>query len=227
MVNTVALVGYRPDGGFRDDLWSWCRTRFVTDHPHIPVCVGEDDPDGLFNRSRAMNRAHAAGLSAQPDVWLILDADIIAAPGQVDAAVAHAAATGRLTVGYSMWCGLTEAGSARVRDGHDTGWEAFVSERWEHSVSSLVAVPAALWERIGGFDERFEGWGLEDSAFARAAEVYAGIDRLPGTLIHLWHPRDHRANRVSRNRNRRWYRPYHRARTVEQMDAVCASMVSR
>jgi len=49
-----------------------------------------------------------------------------------------------------------------------------------------------FFDHVGGFDERFEGWGAEDDAFfwkiTRLGKVasFKGID--PG-LYHLWHPR--------------------------------------
>lgn len=45
--------------------------------------------------------------------------------------------------------------------------------------------------RVGGFDERFTGWGLEDSEFA--IRLYKlGLKRLDpqfaAICFHLWHP---------------------------------------
>lgn len=38
-------------------------------------------------------------------------------------------------------------------------------------------------------DERFDGWGFEDTAFASAVRTFLGpIQYHKGTVNHLWHP---------------------------------------
>src|SRR5690606_19624942 len=47
-----------------------------------------------------------------------------------------------------------------------------------------------LWETVGGFDERFGGWGHEDRAFLHGAELlFGGRRRVRGGQCVLWHPR--------------------------------------
>lgn len=42
---------------------------------------------------------------------------------------------------------------------------------------------------IGGYDERFTGWGWEDRALADKANAMLGhYVRTEGTVIHMWHP---------------------------------------
>lgn len=61
----------------------------------------------------------------------------------------------------------------------------------ENHVSGLTAVPALLWNQIGGFDERFIGWGFEDQAFHLAAEVLGGaVQRVEGHAFHWYHRND-------------------------------------
>src|SRR5690606_20504372 len=51
-------------------------------------------------------------------------------------------------------------------------------------------VSRAMWEDVGGFDERFVGWGHEDRAFVHAVEVLHGPRaRVPGHMLNLWHPK--------------------------------------
>jgi hypothetical protein len=42
---------------------------------------------------------------------------------------------------------------------------------------------------MGGFDERFRGWGWEDMAFKTVVLTRYGAEHLPGEVIHLWHDR--------------------------------------
>jgi hypothetical protein len=50
-------------------------------------------------------------------------------------------------------------------------------------------MPRAVFDDLGGFDERFKGWGFEDMAFQSAICGLYGYERIPGDVVHLWHPR--------------------------------------
>jgi hypothetical protein len=52
-----------------------------------------------------------------------------------------------------------------------------------------VWVRAPLFHRLGGFDERFEGWGGEDLDFVFRLDFIAAVDRYPDPLLHMYHPR--------------------------------------
>ncbi|MGA5297684.1 galactosyltransferase-related protein [Streptomyces koyangensis] len=52
-----------------------------------------------------------------------------------------------------------------------------------------VVVDRAVYERIGGQDERFRGWGDEDNEFYRQLRAVTEMRRLPGVMHHLDHPR--------------------------------------
>jgi glycosyltransferase involved in cell wall biosynthesis len=68
----------------------------------------------------------------------------------------------------------------------------------------LVAFPRAWFERIGGFDRRFTGWGYEDSDLRRRASLTIGVTRPHGPrLLHRWHPRN--VDHAAAERNRRLY----------------------
>jgi GT2 family glycosyltransferase len=72
----------------------------------------------------------------------------------------------------------------------------------------------SLWardfDRVGGFDESFAGWGLEDTEFAIrliAAGVKVRSGRFATNVFHLWHPErsrsDLQANAVKLEASRR------------------------
>lgn len=66
----------------------------------------------------------------------------------------------------------------------------------------MLVVSRAAWDRIGGFNEAYVGWGHEDSAVSLELVAKASWDRLPGNAWHLWHPApdrktpQYRANRA-------------------------------
>lgn len=156
--------------------------------------------EGLFNRSAAVNRA--AKLASDWDVAVIIDSDVICDPNRVKEAVRIAHETGSMVLPHSERLDLSDQAGRLVRSGqldplgdfsdHRTRRRfvrrAYSVDNGHPSVSSVVVVPRRLWDTIGGFDEMFRGWGYEDTAFAAAAETFGGIVRMPGEVIHFWHP---------------------------------------
>ncbi len=190
-MRTVVLVPRREDGGFRDDLWAWCRDTWWADLG-LPIYEGHHD-EGPFCRSAAINTAarYADGLIGDRpwDVAVILDADTIVDHAAVASAALLAERSGQITWAFSRWAGLSSEGSALVRAGYDGGWDEHVAVEILHSASSCLAVPRRLWDRVGGFDEGFVGWGYEDAAMSLACQaIGGGSHRIPGTAWHLWHP---------------------------------------
>ncbi|OGF05186.1 MAG: hypothetical protein A2W00_05355 [Candidatus Eisenbacteria bacterium RBG_16_71_46] len=47
-----------------------------------------------------------------------------------------------------------------------------------------------LWDLVGGYDDRFKGWGHEDRAFVHGCTLHDGERaRVRGGMCQLWHPR--------------------------------------
>jgi GT2 family glycosyltransferase len=172
------VVPYRADGGIREGIWAFCRGWWA-DAGIFPVEA--PSPDGPFNRAAAIN----AGASGPWDVLVVLDADVIA-PGPQVYRAAENALGGGLWLGFTEYLGLSAAGTeATIRRGNPV--RAKIRRSLTHE-SSIVAIGRGLWEELGGFDERFIGWGQEDVAFVQAARMLGYIGRVPGTVYHLWHP---------------------------------------
>jgi hypothetical protein len=211
-MNAVVLVPRRADGGHRDRLWTWLARQIVG--WGYPIIEGHHDEPGPFSRSLALNRAAAE--AGAWDVALLVDADTFVNPHQAHAAVALAGASGAMTVGFDAFRTLSEPGTERILGGFNGSWSPLATgELIGHGshgpVSSIVAVPRRLWDAMGGFDQRFRGWGFEDRAFAIAAATLGGeVQRIASDAWHLWHPRaarkpedaNYRANRELSRRYR-------------------------
>lgn len=181
----------------RDRLWAYCRAWWHAAFPDVEIVEGSS-PGGPFNRSAAINDA-AFGYW---DVGIVADADVVCDPAQVRQAIALAIETERVVLPYSAFRGLTPHMTARALAGDRAGWDRGVRYRSDVHESSVVVIPRQVWMAVGGFDERFVGWGQEDVAFIQAARVLTGsIERTPGVVWHLWHPRG-----VSRDRSMQHYR---------------------
>lgn len=197
----VILVPRRAGDPHRDGLWAFCRHWWEREHPDWPVVEGHHDI-GPFNRSAAVN--NAARVAGEWDVAVIVDADVIANPEAVRSAADVAAGTGRMVVSHDDRVMLNRAGTDKVLGGYRGPWRVrtMVEKIYVDSVSCVVAVQRSLWDEVGGMDERFAGWGYEDSAFAIAAETLGArpLIRLSSELFHLWHPVSSEAAKLSSTR---------------------------
>lgn len=183
----VVLVPRREGQPERDELWAWCRDIWW-DNLGVEIVEGHHEPsEGLFSRAVAVNRA--ADNAGDWDVAVVVDADTIVNHDAVHAAALLADASGRITFGFERFVALTDGMSRRVRAGYRGDWDAGTAFSFVHSASSCVAMPRALWDRIGGFDESLAGWGFDDIQLSLAAQaIGGGSHRIGGTAYHLWHP---------------------------------------
>ncbi len=194
----VILVGRRPDGGHRDRLWSYCQS-FWTHELGWPICVGLYNDPGPFCLAHASNRAKALADEQHPgwEVALYVGADVVlGSADQARQAVAEAEETGWITYPHDHYYSLSQEGTDRILAGeaepHGSLSEWPDKPPWTNSFSSALVITRDLWDRVGGFDERFRGWGFEDQAFFAACKALGGgVGRVTGPVFHLYHPRVH------------------------------------
>lgn len=218
-MSTVVLVPRRADHGRRDAIWNtlatrWRQTRFTFVEGH--------HYDGPFNRSAALNRA-AAGAPAWTTA-IIADADSWVHAEQLNAALRIAEREQRMVIAHSRWVNVDV-------DETDDWIAGYAIEHrdhrlmFEHTVSSILVVPRTVWDAVNGFDERFQGWGWEDRAFARACRILTGAPlRVHGDVFHLAHDRPiedthRRESTLARANESRW-RQYQGAHTPEMMRRI-------
>lgn len=220
------LVPRRPDNGRRDALWAFCRDWWARNLPDLKPVEG-DHLDGPFNRSAAINSA--ADLAGAWDVAVVADADVVADTRQVTEAVDRARSTGRMTLAFTDYAALRQQMTDRVIDGYNGSWAGGVELKMKTHVSSLIAVPRTLWDTVGGFDDRFIGWGHDDVSFAAACRVLGGgIDRIPGTVWHLWHPKSPETRKGPYlEASRALAGRYHAAWTPDAMRSLVAERTER
>lgn len=187
------FVPWRPDGGWRDQLWHASVIYWGKLIPGVKVTTGDRVADDPINRAAARNAAARDGFYGSPpwQVAVFADADImIDQAWQVHAAVEEAGRTGRLVYAHTWRAGLGRHVTEQILAGDPP--QRWLGERdeWDaNTFSSCYAVPRGLWEAVGGFDDRFRGWGFEDLAFMLACKALGGVSRVEGVVYHLWHPR--------------------------------------
>lgn len=182
------LIPYQPDGGPRDEAFRWIRDFYGMMMPEAQLCVGELEGE-TFSRSRSINLAAA---HAERNVYVIADADIIYDPGLIAKSMEWLA-NGRWVIPFSYMNRLSETYSKRLLE-RPAEWpiQMEVDTLPSHAayfVGGLNVLTRDFFEKVGGYDERFIGWGGEDDAFAHSLDTLAGEHvRLEGEIIHFWHP---------------------------------------
>lgn len=193
-MNFDVIIPFWPDEeGHRRRLYNWVHDRWLHLYGEdLKMITASGWPCDPFNRARARNDGAS---SAKTNVLVFADADTIPIKEYVDEAVAIAA-DGHWAIAYGKdrYYNLTEDATEVYLD--KDPWVEIVEPgegEYEHKVTSfsgIIAVPREAFGRIGGYDERFEGWGWEDNAFQITLDRRWGKHvRVDGFVNHLWHPR--------------------------------------
>lgn len=151
-----------------------------------------DTEDETFALARVRNLA-VAGLERPDDVIVISDADTFPEAAALRRAVRAARASGRVHLPYTAYHWLGPRGTAQFAAGiapADCEYE-FVHE----ACSGVYVTTRRTWETHGGQDERFRGWGFEDSAWYLAHETLLGAppQRHEGRVYALHHAVERRS----------------------------------
>lgn len=200
------LFPFEPRGGIRQENYEWLWEFYRNALPGAQI-VTEGYPHLPFNKSAAVN---AAAERATGDILAILDADALIDPDVLLVAAAEiraAKARGRMLwiMPYRRLYRLTVTWSRHVLDGPVTYgvpcWldEPLDADMYEnrgggsmhgHMFGAMCqVVPRDAFDLVGGWDERFAGWGGEDVSHARALDTLWGRHRsLNAPIYHLWHP---------------------------------------
>ncbi|WP_222936625.1 glycosyltransferase family 2 protein [Streptomonospora sp. PA3] len=149
---------------------------------------------GMFNKSWAVNVGVVESGEAT-EVVCILDADALADRDFVarNAASFQRPGTGGHLTYRDMFCLDEEATSQAIRDRIAAGEAEAPSERLRGFLlrrppGCCLWVRAQTFHRIGGMDERYEGWGGEDNDFAYRFDFSAPFDSFDDRLLHMSHP---------------------------------------
>ncbi len=146
-----------------------------------------------FNKSWAFNLGAA---TVRPRCALcLIDADVLPGPGFLRSGLEQIENGARAVRPYAQITYLdpntTERAIASRTAGADRPFctEEFQGPSFPHSKGGCLFVDAQLFFQIGGLDERFRGFGYEDTEFWDRVARHTEIRKLSGTLLHMHHPR--------------------------------------
>lgn len=185
MTRISVLIPFRGDnGGWRDRAWDHCKK--LWDVLDVELVVGTDDGQGPFKIAQAFNDA---ARRATGDVFILYGADHLPSWGRILWAVEQ--------LQTRPWCALY----ANTSGYGLTSTNAIFAGANPKNVptgpvapfcTAIIGIRRDSWIP---YDERFIGWGCEDSAWRLMLETIYGLSPEPsGTLMCLYHegaPRDY------------------------------------
>lgn len=80
--------------------------------------------------------------------------------------------------------------------GVDKAWRVASPNKWEGAKTCNLSAWKSDIIKVNGFDESFEGWGMEDSDFVirlQHAGIFHKNGRFASTVFHLWHKENDRS----------------------------------
>lgn len=179
-MRVVTLVPWRPGELFRERHW-----RYV--EPHLasvgfPVITG--DAPGVWARAAACNAASEA--AGAWDVALVTDADTILDADTVHEAVRVVAESEGAARPHDQRFMLSlGASKMAMMRGVESLPDRYL--RWTAPGGGALVIHRKAWDAVGGYDERFIGWGYEDSAMNISLVSRADWRIVPGPSWHLFH----------------------------------------
>ena len=237
------LVPFGGHDPFRVMVWKWLR-RYYEYHLHdYEIIMGTDNSSvqswhrrhpKAFSKSAAINNAfkHSHG-----DIIVILDADCYIDPRVIMHWAERLRAQRRAgirswAVPYRYLLRLTEDMTKEVlRSSPDCPFyftqvppsyevEGSDGSGWGHVYGALIQIlPREAFVLVGGWDERFRGWGGEDRAFLQKLDALWGhYQNSPNVVYHLWHPKFIAAEGMDKDGRRAEIRSWEGQKTIRSND---------
>ena len=187
----TVIIPYCPDGGRRDINLSFVHKRLKAILPEAEVItpIQEQAP---FSRSFTCNYGakHASG-----DVLLICDADMGFEYDRIENGLKIVHTVPWIAPMNQKWDYTWQASNRLLGMAPDVELKSLdleLSRKWGAERcrgGAMLMITKENYFKIGGFDERFNGWGFEDNAFFLLANAMLGeFVETDNIAYHLWHP---------------------------------------
>ncbi|MBG9543395.1 hypothetical protein ABE29_11575 [Cytobacillus firmus] len=186
------LIPFFSDNGPRENAFRWIKNFYENLFPQAEIIIATSQPP--FNKAKAINNAVK---KAKGNNLIIVDADIICSPSTIKKGIKMLDQHPWI-IPYNIVNDLTKNSTSQLLQ-TKPAWPLSINLKTEprgpkgfKPVGGINIMTRACFEAAGGFDERFQGWGGEDDAFAAAMNTFCGrYVRIEQSIYHLWHPRVH------------------------------------
>lgn len=147
-----------------------------------------DGEQEAFSLAAARNVAVRQAEMEGADVVVICDSDTLIEESALLDGIVAARELERVILPFNLFRALGQRESIMVMNGRNPITMPDIGSLTWSVGGAFVTTPEAWWA-LGGQDERFTGWGCEDTAFSLVADrLRRSHVRIPGTIHHLWHP---------------------------------------
>lgn len=155
-------------------------------------CLGLDyhfvrDNDPVFYRTRYINRLLHLATTEIVGVW---DSDVLLPITQINQAIQKIAEGCSLCIPYREKCISLDIIESKLTRQQPEEMQRFKNKWGSYSVGGAFLINKKDYLSAGGENEDFYGWGPEDIERIKRMEILEyKVDRVPGNLYHLYHPR--------------------------------------
>lgn len=195
------------DKGYRERNFKYVVNQYQRYYPDAQIVQGED-----FSGYESFCRSHAINdgvKGSSGDILIISDADILFYKRTMDKAI-QALQKCPFIIPFGRVVDLSRSFSDRLTKQNPTytlrelregaasirDIRVGVSHWGDKSAGGVQVITRDLFNKVGGYDERFKGWGWEDTVFCWKIRKELGDYDILSTecVYHLWHPRNFNIN---------------------------------
>ena len=189
--NVSIIIPFQSDNGQREKVFKWIKQFYASVMPKAEICLGLMNGEEI-NKSKAVN---LAAKKATKDIFVIADADVVYDPNLILQAIKLIENGEAFVVPFTEVYNVEQKGTMSLLKKKpswplDIKSEEYSKSNWlyEGFAGKLIVISRKNFEAVGGFDERFIGWGGEDDAFSHSVQTICGkLVNIKGELFHLWH----------------------------------------
>ncbi len=216
-MKTAIVIPFRstPD---RERIFQYVYNRLKTEFVDIPIYVSDSREVLKFNVSQARNRGCLQAINDGVDILIVIDADTMFQRRDVEKAI-RLAEKGVASM-FRNYVRASKEETNSILAGGEIPKE-FEAKMFRSTPGGLWVLPVEVFKTLNGWDERFIGWGYEDTAFNEAYKTVYGTKfrRIKANLISLFHTdRIYIINLYLKNEERyRLYKEISRSKDRESM----------
>lgn len=149
---------------------------------------------GPYNRGWGFN-VGASLPCARDSALCLIDADLLVSPDFLERCLERFEKGARAVLPYNEVLYLDPVSTEHAIRSYEAAPKSRLeTDRYRGRVFSTsqggcIWVDSSMYQRVGGHDERFRGWGREDREFWERLSRIVHVEQLRGRQLHLYHPR--------------------------------------
>jgi predicted glycosyltransferase involved in capsule biosynthesis len=173
----------------RAQAFNWIKKFYENMFPEVELCIGVCN-EKPFSKAKVINKTVE---KSKGDILVIADADLFFEPSLLEESIKQLE-TRAWVIPFKRVLNISKESTHDLLE-TEPQWPVPINlethPRRYAAMGGINIVPRQHFETVGGFDERFVGWGGEDDAFAASLNNLCGyVKRMDATLYHLWHERN-------------------------------------